>query len=340
MLAEIADETNMARAFALIPLSWAIGSAVGPYLGGILSRPQDRWPNIFSHPFWEQYPYFLPCVATSVYGIASLVIASVFLKETLPRKSSKMGGQRDNPNLDFLPALEHHGECSNSFLGTQGDDQQMAPPRTLLTRPVLLTTANYSTFAFLEICASVLLPLVYTTPIQHGGLGLDPLRMGVTLAVYGIMKGILQLTIFDRIIGFLGVRRAFITLISCFVPSFLLFPITGIRAQYAGRDTVLWFLVLVQLLCTIGINMAYGCAFIYISTAAPRGMLGATNGLTQTVGSIQRALGPAITAPLFAYSLEKNIMGGYGVFYALTLCTFAALWLASYLPPDGWKDLE
>jgi len=108
MLAEIADETNMARAFALIPLSWAIGSAVGPYLGGILSRPQDRWPNIFSHPFWEQYPYFLPCVATSVYGIASLVIASVFLKETLPRKSSKMGGQRDNPNLDFLPALEHH----------------------------------------------------------------------------------------------------------------------------------------------------------------------------------------------------------------------------------------
>ena len=68
-------------------------------------------------------------------------------------------------------------------------------------------------------------------------------------------------------------------------------------------------------------------------------MLGATNGLTQTVGSIQRALGPAISAPLFSYSLEKNIMGGYGVFYALTLCTFAALWLASYLPPDGWKDL-
>ena len=79
---------------------------------------------------------------------------------------------------------------------------------------------------------------------------------------------------------------------------------------------------------------------MYITTASPRGMLGATNGLTQTIGSLQRALGPAITASLFSFSLENNIMGGYAVFYALTLCTFGALWLASHLPPNGWKDLE
>jgi len=35
MLAEIADETNMARAFALIPLSWAIGGAAG-YVNSLL----------------------------------------------------------------------------------------------------------------------------------------------------------------------------------------------------------------------------------------------------------------------------------------------------------------
>ena len=29
MLAEIADETNLARAFMLVPLSWAIGSTLG-----------------------------------------------------------------------------------------------------------------------------------------------------------------------------------------------------------------------------------------------------------------------------------------------------------------------
>jgi hypothetical protein len=51
---------------------------------------------------------------------------------------------------------------------------------------------------------------------------------------------------------------------------------------------------------------------------------------------VQRAFGPAITASLFSFSLENNIMGGYGVFYALTLCALAALRLASRLPPNGW----
>lgn len=65
-------------------------------------------------------------------------------------------------------------------------------------------------------------------------------------------------------------------------------------------------------------------------------MLGETNGLAQTVVSVQRALSPAIAASLFSFSLENNVIGSYGIFYALTLCTLVALWLASRLPADGW----
>ena len=169
-----------------------------------------------------------------------------------------MSGQRDDPNLDCLPDMEHNDECPNGSPGTREDGQQKSPSSTLLTRPVLLTAANTSTFAFLEICVWIFLPLVYTTPIRLGGLGLDPTRMGETMAVYGIMKGILQLTVFNHILGFLGLRRTFITLLSCFVPVFLHFPIVGTYAQYAGRDIVVWVLVLIQLLCAVSINMAYG----------------------------------------------------------------------------------
>ena len=168
-----------------------------------------------------------------------------------------MSDQRDDPDLDRSPEMEHHDD-SDGFLGTREDSQQKPPSRTPLTRPVLLSVANYSIFVFLEVCVWIFIPLVYTTPIQLGGLGLDPKRMGVTMAVYGILKGILQLTVFDHIIGFLGLRRTFITLISCFIPAFLLFPIAGIRAHYAGRDIILWVLVLIQLVFTVGLNMAYG----------------------------------------------------------------------------------
>ena len=36
VLAEITDETNMARAFAIVPLSWAIGNTVG-YVSSLLT---------------------------------------------------------------------------------------------------------------------------------------------------------------------------------------------------------------------------------------------------------------------------------------------------------------
>lgn len=255
------------------------------------------------------------------------------------------------------PDVEHNDQRTNVSPGIQ--DRQKPLPHTCLTRPVLLTVANYGSLVFLEICIWMFLPLVYTTPTQLGGLGLDPIRMGSCMAVWGILRGVLQLAVFHRILNFLGLRRTYIALLSGLVPSFLLFPINGTRVQYAGTDIVLWALVLTQLLCSIGVCMAYGtqrslsqtcyepsecafsgCTFIYISSAAPIGRLGATNGLAQTVASVQRAIGPAIAASLFSFSLEKNIMGGYGVFYALVLCSLGSLWLASRLPPDGWKDLE
>ncbi len=52
-----------------------------PLIGGILSRPQDRWPNVFSHPFWAEYPYFLPCVGTATYTLLSFILTALFLKE-------------------------------------------------------------------------------------------------------------------------------------------------------------------------------------------------------------------------------------------------------------------
>jgi hypothetical protein len=50
---------------------------------------------------------------------------------------------------------------------------------------------------------------------------------------------------------------------------------------------------------------------MYISTAAPnKRSLGATNGIAQTMVAIQRTVGPASAASLFAFSLKNNVLGG------------------------------
>jgi MFS family permease len=81
MMAELTNETNAVRGFSMLPMSFSLGYAIGPFIGGMLSRPQDRWPLVFSHSFWAEYPYFLPCFAVAMCGCTSLTASAIYLKE-------------------------------------------------------------------------------------------------------------------------------------------------------------------------------------------------------------------------------------------------------------------
>jgi MFS family permease len=60
VLGEITDDTNQARAFSLLPLCFAVGSIIGPSLGGKLSNPTEEFPQWFGDSaFLAKYPYWL-----------------------------------------------------------------------------------------------------------------------------------------------------------------------------------------------------------------------------------------------------------------------------------------
>ena len=76
---------------------------------------------------------------------------------------------------------------------------------------------------------------------------------------------------------------------------------------------------------------------MYISSAAPnKRSLGATNGLAQTVVSIQRMIGPAAATALFAFSLENNVMGGNFAYTVLILLVIVGLFASVQLRSSTW----
>ena len=78
---------------------------------------------------------------------------------------------------------------------------------------------------------------------------------------------------------------------------------------------------------------------MYISSAAPnKRSLGATNGVAQTMVSIQRTVGPAAAASLFAYSLDSNIFGGNFAYVVLFVVVWVVLGVALQLPKKTWKN--
>lgn len=80
---------------------------------------------------------------------------------------------------------------------------------------------------------------------------------------------------------------------------------------------------------------------MYVSSSAPsRRSLGATNGLAQTVVSIQRAVAPAAAASLFAFSLNNNILGGNFTYIVLVVLVCIGLCIAVQLPKNTWTPAE
>jgi hypothetical protein len=75
-----------------------------------------------------------------------------------------------------------------------------------------------------------------------------------------------------------------------------------------------------------------------IASAPTKRSLGAVNGLSQTVVSIARAVGPAMSTSLYSLSVERNLLGGYAVYIILFVCSSLALLLAMQLPHKLWEE--
>ncbi|EJC99925.1 MFS general substrate transporter [Fomitiporia mediterranea MF3/22] len=276
MMGELTDSTNVARAFAYQPISWSTGATIGPLIGGALSHPTERFPDLFGgNAFLEKYPYFLPCSIPATFSILAWFVTLVWLKETNPTGFSVRALFRR-----ILPRKK-----ASLFLkidpGRNTPAIPKAPPlRTLLTRPVLLSTTTYALLSLLDIAYRALQPVFYATPRSLGGLGLPPHTIGIFLAFLGFANGVFQVSCFARLTKRWGNRRVYLLGIASAIPIFALFPVMSaivhaedqVKMQGDTVDVrispVLVGLVSLQLGLTLLLNMCYGSVFIYITAAA------------------------------------------------------------------------
>ncbi|KAH8985293.1 MFS general substrate transporter [Lactarius akahatsu] len=339
MTAELTDETNVAQGFSMLPVAWSLGRVIGPLIGGVLSRPQDRWPHVFSHSFWSDYPYFLPCLVAAIFVCLSLVISGFYLEETLdsrpserlrlasPNSDSPQRGAGDSPDLEM---------SSNEL-------DKPLPLRSVLTKPVVVTTANYALFAMLSAVAAVYIPLVWSTPVEYGGLNLDPASIGLGLSVYGGMGGFFQFVFFSHFVSRCGLRRVFILSIASCAVIYTLFPFENVVVACGGPNFIVWLLIILQMssLYSWRVWGYSGAMNIYIPSAAPnRRSLGAVYGLSHVATSVSSAVGQVAADWLFAFSLTHNILGGKFAFIVFLGVVCIELGVSTQLPKNTWAHLE
>ncbi|KAF7358943.1 Efflux pump azaL [Mycena sanguinolenta] len=329
VLADLTDRSNRAQAVAFVPIVWDLGSALGMFLGGQLSQPQRRFPKLFPGKFWGEYQYFLPALASASLVFFSALIVLFLFKETAPGKI------RRTPEPHALDEPEGPSSDSSSDLPAT-----KVTLRQLITFPVVISVSNYIALAFLSIALAALVPLFFATPIEIGGLGLAPPKIGLIMAIQSISIGVFQLFFFAKITRRFGERAVMIVGMSMYPIIFALIPVIGATAQQSGLSAFVWILIACMLSLNVLADMCYGVVWMFLTSSAPKESRGAVNGLGQTSVSVARAIGPAFSTSLFAVSAERHLLGGYAVYVILGTIGIGSVMLARYLPTEMWEEEE
>ncbi|KIK52651.1 hypothetical protein GYMLUDRAFT_251023 [Collybiopsis luxurians FD-317 M1] len=156
ILAEMTDTTNIAQAYAYMPVAWSSGSVLGPMIGGALARPADQFPNIFGHnEFLIKYPYFLPCVVPATFSAIAWLVTYLFLKETVksptlsfprPFRWRKQTNAVKSSTADIAT-----DSTANDVTTEIPDNNKPVPFRKLLNRRVLVAAGNYASLSLVDV---------------------------------------------------------------------------------------------------------------------------------------------------------------------------------------------
>lgn len=121
-LGRITTSRNQARAFAMLSVTYGIGSIVAPSTAGLLARPVLQYPNAFAAgSFWDRFAYFLPSVLAAAVALASAGIVYHYMRESVPRSDAAAATASDG---DIVP----NGSVSGPDADSVSDADKPAPP--------------------------------------------------------------------------------------------------------------------------------------------------------------------------------------------------------------------
>lgn len=206
LVSEICGPVYERRGMAMTTGSWTLGFVLGPAIGGALARPVVQYPGTFHEgSFFDDYPYFLPNLFNAFIGLIALVLAVLFLPETLKSKAKEnsyskvedleevkgSGGVEDvdgDIELAVSDDNEKVGKSQEKSSGSEDDSPHVQTSfRDLLKYPIVAhLVTGYFLLSFVAVVYDEVVPLWALSSIHRGGLEYTSREVGQIMSIVGI----------------------------------------------------------------------------------------------------------------------------------------------------------
>ena len=279
-IGDVSTPKQLATRMGLIGAAFGLGFTIGPFLGGELSSPAERW-GIFADTIFESYPYLLPCILASVLSIISLLLAFKYLPESLGPESRSSGSTQS-----WMATMKQTSYNVKRMLGTKNIGSLM-----------------WVTFLYMfgfTVMHAVFILFTQMDPAQ-GGLGFSEADNGRIFALIGIIGIITQ----GGLIG--PLTRKYGSLFILRLGSILsgvgltMIPYSSLNHVWA------WMLVITGFIA-IGNGLFQPSSSTVLTTMARKDKyeLGSVMGAQESLSSFARILGPLTGGYVWTITVERS----------------------------------
>jgi hypothetical protein len=327
-----------------MPFVWAIGTIIGPAIGGTFANPCLNFPAVFSrHGVFAQFPYLLPNLICAAFLLLSILAGYFLLQETHPDLAPPVNllaysedtdqtplitaaGANANPEIDLrkesygtFNEINTHEE-GNWYTSIDGSSpltsiNEKSRPKPF-TRQVLMLVIALGIFTYHSMTYDHLLPIFLQDdrmPDMSSFVIANPFHipggLGLTTKSVGLImsvNGLIALLIQGVIFPVLA---DWLGIWRVFVLVTVLHPIAYFIVPYLALlpDHLVYPGIYVCLtIRNILAILAYPVILILLKQASPApSVLGKINGLAASAGAACRTIAPPVAGLL--YGIGTNI---------------------------------
>jgi len=284
LVSELCSREHEARAMGLTAGCWSLGMVFGPMLGGLLANPAKLYPDTFGGiGIFEEFPYLLPNLVTAGMGIAACGLVYVFLPETL---------------------YEHVSGDGHMSEGAKPTQRGATIVELLNTPGVTPALTAYFVLCFIDLSFNEIVPLWAISSQVVGGLSMEQKSIGFLMTFTGCLLVVYTFVLYPLIVEWLGRVYSYRIGQVVFIPfclSITLLSHMSLDSPFMFPLLVIFFAV-AKACCSLG-NSSLG---LIINRSVAKEKRASINGLSMGVGSASKAIGPMVSAYIFAWSISGN----------------------------------
>ncbi|CAN1298543.1 Protein ZINC INDUCED FACILITATOR-LIKE 1 [Linum perenne] len=298
---ELFREDQQALGLSTVSTAWGIGLIIGPALGGFLSQPAEKYPNVFSEDsLFGRFPYLLPTVAISLITLG-VTIASFWLPVNIffsTQETLHVHKDKRTQHEDSYDALE----TASGGDGSMELNKPAVEQSLLKNWPLVSSIIVYCVFALHDMAYSEIFSLWAVSPRDLGGLGYSTTDVGEVLSISGLGLLLVQLALYpymERLLGPVMVSRIAAVLS---IPLLASYPLL---ARFEGLTLHLLLNCASVLKNLLSVSIATGMTILQ-NKAVDQHQRGAANGIAMTAMSLFKAFGPAGGGAMFSWGETRQ----------------------------------